>query len=68
MWTITRRILAALFILALLVASPLSFAYLSCEATITVHASGGQTCSRTCHIYDDETHQETGWMTMEYQC
>lgn len=68
MQRIARRLIAAVFALAILVTSPLTFAYYTCSATITVSASGGQSCSRTCHFYDNETGAYQGRMTMNYRC
>lgn len=68
MRTIARRFIAAVFVLALVVASQSSFAYRDCSSTITVTSSGTQTCSTTCELYDDETGDYRGSMTIPYQC
>ena len=66
--SIARRILVTVFAVALMALGPQALAYYSCSYTVTVHSTGGQSCSRTCNFYDNETHMWQGSITMEFQC
>lgn len=63
-----RRWLAAALVLAILAPAPAALAYFACSDTITVYASGGQTCERICRFYDNETGEYQGFIRREYRC
>jgi len=68
MRSIARRILVTMFAVALIALGPQALAYYNCSYTVTVYASGGQTCSRTCSFYDNVTGAFQGTISREFRC